>query len=135
MKKYIYKTRVRYGEVDRMGTVYYGNYFLYMESARTGLLREAGLPYSTMEDRGIMLPVTETNCKYKNFLRFDEEIVVETSLEYIRNASVKIKYRIKNAEGKMIALGYTIHPFINKDWKIVNIPEEIREKIEIYLEE
>jgi acyl-CoA thioester hydrolase len=45
MIEYISEIRVRYGETDQMGYVYYGNYALYCEVGRTELLRSLGLTY------------------------------------------------------------------------------------------
>jgi acyl-CoA thioester hydrolase len=133
MKKHIYKTRVRYAEVDQMGVVYYANYLAYLESGRTGLLRDEGFPYSEMEARGLLLPVMECHCKYKGAARYDEEISVETTLGYVKNASIKITYRIKNSEGEVIVTGYTVHPFVDRDWKIVSIPDEIKAVLAPYV--
>src|SRR5690625_7471785 len=49
--------RIRYGETDAMGVVYYGNYSLYLEEGRTEWLRDIGYTYKGLEDSGIMLPV------------------------------------------------------------------------------
>ena len=47
--------RVRYGETDRMGYVYYGNYAQYFEVARVEALRKLGMSYKELEDGGILL--------------------------------------------------------------------------------
>ena len=41
--------RVRYAETDKMGIVYYGNYFIYFEIGRVEYLRQRGLDYRRME--------------------------------------------------------------------------------------
>ena len=58
------KIRVRYGETDQMGYVYYGNYAEFYEVARVEMLRSLGLSYKWMEETGIMMPVLELKCKY-----------------------------------------------------------------------
>ena len=65
MKKTQTNIRVRYGETDKMGVVYYGNYPLYLEQGRTEWLRELGFSYRWMEDHNIQLPVTELHIQYK----------------------------------------------------------------------
>src|SRR5207302_653467 len=45
----ISRVRVRYAETDKMGVVYYANYFVWFEVGRTDLLREAGWTYRDME--------------------------------------------------------------------------------------
>ena len=133
MKQHTYKTRVRYAETDQMGVVYYANYLAYMESARTTLLREGGYPYGELEKDGYLLPVTECKVNYKGSARFDEEITVKTALDYVKNASIKINYAIYNEAGTLIVTGYTVHPFINPEWKIVPIPEGLKEMLCEYI--
>ena len=49
------KFRVRYGETDQMGYVYYGNYAQYFEMGRVEWLRNLGISYKRMEELGIIL--------------------------------------------------------------------------------
>ena len=135
MRKHVYKTRVRYAEVDQMGVVYYANYLAYLESARTALLREGGYSYARMEKEGLYLPVTECLCKYKGAARYDEEITVETSMGYVRNASIKINYTVRGEAGEVILTGHTIHPFVDKEWKIVGIPKDIKKILSSFIED
>ena len=51
--------RVRYAETDKMGVVYYANYFVWFEIGRTDLLRHSGWSYREMEAEGFGLPVLE----------------------------------------------------------------------------
>lgn len=60
MKRSLAGLRVRYGETDRMGFVYYANYIAWFEVGRSTLLEEAGYPYSKLEEDGCILPVVET---------------------------------------------------------------------------
>jgi acyl-CoA thioester hydrolase len=134
MKIHVYKTRVRYAETDQMGVVYYGNYLAYLESARTGLLREEGFAYSDLEKQGILLPVTECKIQYKGAARYDEEVSVAATLAYVKNASIKFNYKVYNAEEKQIAEAYTIHPFVNREWKIITIPDDVKAALTLYLD-
>ena len=135
MRKHIYRTRVRYAEVDQMGVVYYANYLAYMESGRTGLLRDGGYSYARMEKEGLFLPVTECQCRYKGAAKYDEELIVETTIAYVRNASIRFNYKIFNQAGEPIVTAHTIHPFIDANWKIVSIPDEISSILSSYIEE
>jgi len=58
------RVRVRYGETDQMGYMYYGNYAEFYEVARVEMLRSLGMTYRSMEESGIMMPVLEMHCKY-----------------------------------------------------------------------
>ena len=78
--------RVRYAETDKMGVVYYANYFVWFEVARTDWLRAHGWTYRAMEDEGVFLPVIEADCTYRRPARYDDEIDVraEVTGEYER---------------------------------------------------
>ncbi len=58
------RLRVRYGETDQMGYMYYGNYAEFYEVGRVEMLRSLGLTYSAMEESGIKMPVLELKCVY-----------------------------------------------------------------------
>ena len=59
------RVRVRYAETDKMGVVYYANYFVWFEVARADLLRSLGWSYREMEADGVSLPVIEAHCEYR----------------------------------------------------------------------
>lgn len=49
MYKHETQIRVRYGETDQMGYVYYGNYSQYYEVGRVEAMRSIGIPYAELE--------------------------------------------------------------------------------------
>ena len=59
------KIRVRYGETDQMGYVYYGVYAQYFEVGRVELLRKLGISYKELEQQGYALPVVNFDINYK----------------------------------------------------------------------
>ena len=61
MEDRIFETsvRVRYKETDQMGVVHHTNYIVWFEVGRTDLLRQLGLSYRDLEQRGILLPVVD----------------------------------------------------------------------------
>lgn len=95
--------RVRYGEVDQMGFLYYGNYALYYEVGRASMIREAGYPYSEMEKDGIVMPVVKMSSKFLRPARYDELITVETVLkELLVHPFVTFHHRLFNERGELI---------------------------------
>ncbi len=127
MKENMFKHKlfVRYFETDQMGVVYYSHYLVWFEAARTDMLKTRGLSYKEFEKMGYFLPVAEAHCKYIVPAHYEEDIIVETWIEEIKRASVRISYNVvREEDGKCLAVGYTVHPCINKDRKIVAFPEE-----------
>ena len=126
---HINKTEIRviYADTDHMWVVYHYNYLRYSEIVRTELLRELGISYKDMEDKyDIMLPVKEAFVDYKISIRYDEVIVVCTSIEKLKNASLRLKYEIRSKENENIlySTGYTLHPFVNKKSGEIVKPDE-----------
>ncbi len=107
-----YNIRVRYADTDKMGIVYNGNYLTYFEIGRTELMRAHGLPYTEFEKAGYYLPVVEAQVKYLNTAAYDDELIIEASLELQISPRVTFSYRILKGED-IITVGKTIHTFVN----------------------
>ena len=126
-----FNVRISYADTDRMGVVYYGNYFTLFEQGRTELMRNMGLRYRDLEEnQKVFLPVTETACNYYAPARYDDLIRVVTTITELGRAHMDFGYEIFNAEsGALLARGFTRHPFVNEKWKPVRAPEIIRSKL------
>ena len=135
MKKHIYKTQVRYSETDQMGVMHNSVYYIYMELARTDLVRSEGVTYKEMEDMGIFMPVLESGCRFKNPARYDDEVSVETHIAYLKNASIRFEYALRRADGLLLATGHTVHAAVDKQFDIIFIPDEWRAFLSKYLPE
>ncbi|TRZ47938.1 acyl-CoA thioesterase [bacterium] len=130
MKRNRVNVRVIYADTDAMGIVYHTNYIKWFEIGRTELLRSVGIVYAEMEAQGYNLPLTEAYCNYLSPAKYDQIIVVETELEYLKRASMKFVYTIWDEDRqKALVEGYTIHACTNNLGKIVRIPSFILEKV------
>src|SRR3972149_10534934 len=99
------KLRVRYGETDRMGYVYYGNYAEYFEVARVEALRELGMNYKDMEDSGIMLPVYTFSVKYFKPAFYDDLLTIKTNIKEIPKARITFSHEIYNEKRELLNTG------------------------------
>ena len=114
--KNLTRTRVRYGETDKMGIAYYGRYMDWFEMGRTEFCRASGKSFTEWEAAGIMLPVVEAHCRYKSSLLYDDEIEIETSITKLSRVSVIFTCKIFNLRtGNLSAEGYTKHAFTSSD--------------------
>lgn len=91
---YSHHIRSRYGETDQMGYVYYGRYLEYFEVARTEMIRSLGMPYTSLEEEGIMLPVVSTQVDYKAPIYYDELMDVRVHLFHIPTVKLETYYEI-----------------------------------------
>ena len=116
--------RVRYAETDKMGIVYYANYLIWMEVGRTDYCKSVGFSYRDMEKEQANMAVAEASCRYVAPARYDDEILVQTTVERLSRRIVTFLYSISNAEtGQRLAEGRTVHITVGKDGKTCSIPE------------
>lgn len=108
------KIRVRYGETDQMGYCYYGNYAQYFEVGRVETMRQLGMSYKSLEDQGVMLPVSRFEVDYLLPAKYDDEIEVETEIVALKGPKLTFHYRLFVA-GKLIATGITSLVFVDKN--------------------
>ena len=130
MKKTHTKLRVRYGETDQMGIVYYGNYADYLEQGRTEWLRTLGFSYKFMEANNIHLPVVNLNINYKKPALYDDVITITTTLKEIPTVRIEFYYEIHNQEGQLLITATTTLVFVNSTTnKIRKAPDYLLEKL------
>jgi acyl-CoA thioester hydrolase len=106
--------RVRYGETDQMGYVYYGHYGMYYEVARVESLRQLGLTYKSIEAQGIIMPVLENKSKFIAPARYDELLKIVCIIRDKPGIRIRFEYEIFNEENKLIHQGETLLVFVDK---------------------
>jgi acyl-CoA thioester hydrolase len=125
--------RVRYAETDKMGYCYYGNYASFLEIGRVESLRSLGISYKSLEDNGIMLPVSEFQIKYFSPAYYDDMLLIETKITAIKGVRIYFDYFIYNDNQKLIASAMTILVFIDAiSKKPVPPPKELLSIIQSY---
>jgi len=129
--------RVRYGETDQMGYLYYGNYALYYEVGRAEAIRQLGFTYRQLEEMGVMMPVAELNARYFRPALYDDLITVKTILKEL-NGSSKIQFHseLYNEAGELLNKGVTTLVFYDpKEKKTVNMPQELYSRLQPFFEQ
>lgn len=107
--------RVRYGETDQMGIVHHSVYPLYFEMGRTELFRQVGYPYTEMEKLGIIMPLNELKVKYVNPAKYDDLLIVETTIASYSPVKIVFSYRIVDRAGSLYTQGETTLVCVNKN--------------------
>lgn len=130
MSKAPVRIRAIYADTDAMGIVYHTNYIRWFEIGRIELLRKMGITYSEVEKDGFYLPVTRVYCHYHLPAHYDEIVLVETRIAYLKRASIKFTYLIwDESRENLLTEGYTIHACTDRDGKIIRVPSVITDKI------
>ena len=132
MKKFSTNVRVRYGETDQMGVVYHGNYASYFEIARTEWLRNLGVTYKELENKGIMLPVISLFFNFIKSAKYDDVLTITVILKKKPLVKIEFDYEIYNQKKEKISVGNSVLAFMDmKTNKPLRCPNYILEKLNI----
>ncbi len=127
------KIRVRYGETDKMGYVYYGVYPLYYEVGRTELMRKFDFPYKKIEDMGVMLPVKSLEIKYHLAAKYDDLLTVKTTIRELPSARITFYYEVYNEQEELLNEGSTMLIFVDEESRRPKrAPKELLDQLEPY---
>jgi acyl-CoA thioester hydrolase len=125
--------RVRYGETDRMGYVYYANYAEYFEVARVEALRGIGINYKKVEDDGIILPVYTFNIKYLKPAFYDDLLTIKCVIKEMPTTRLTFYYETYNEANEKLNEGETTLVFFNTQTKRpTTAPDVFVDKIKQY---
>ena len=124
-----FQKRVRYGETDQMGYLYYGHYAQYYEIGRVEMLRSLGITYKDLEEKyGTFMPVLHLECRYVRPARYDELLTIETTLRKLPKKDIVFYIEIKNEEGKIVNGGRVRLCFLDrKTLKVTSVPKILLE--------
>lgn len=110
------RVRVRYKETDQMGIAHHSNYIVWFEIGRTDLCRAAGITYAEIEARGFLLVVTEVGCRYRSPFRYDEEVLIRTSLATVASRAMTFAYELYDGSGQDLrASGLSSHLWLDRE--------------------
>jgi acyl-CoA thioester hydrolase len=120
--------RVRYAETDKMGVVYYGNYYIYFEIGRVEYMRNLGIDYRKMEiEDATFIVVAESTCRYRRPARYDDLLRIRTRALSVKRRTIHFGYEILHHEtGELVATGETIHVVCGSNGKPKALPEKYR---------
>lgn len=118
--------RPRYADTDAMGVVYYANYLVYFEVARTTALAELGHPYWDMEKAGVLIPVLRAHCEYLRPARYGDLLTIRVARSRPGAARVRFDYELRReGEEAPLATGFTEHAFMGREGKPIRPPRDI----------
>ena len=116
----------RYAETDQMGIIHHSIYAVWFEAGRTDFLKKSGFSNTNIEAKGILLPLYEMNCQFKSPAKYEDEIMILTSLKQISRVRLYFSYQVVNAVNqKLIATGETMHAWTDKALKPINAAKTV----------
>ena len=129
---FAHRQRVRFGETDLQGVVYYANYLLFAEVGRIAYLRELGVVYERdLLAHDVDFTIGEARVRYQAPLHFDEEYDIKVRVGEIRHSSWTFEYAMDRSDGLHCADASTIQVMIDrKTGRATRIPVALRQVLE-----
>ncbi|MBP1976302.1 thioesterase family protein [Cohnella thailandensis] len=141
---FMHPIRVRYQETDKMAVVYHTNYINWFEIGRTEWIRQAGVSFRDIEEKGLMLPVVHLEASYLKPAKYDDWITVCTRVTEFSKVRLRFEYKVllgdvtsegrvtgEAPEAPLLTSGSSLHGWINSDWKVVGIDKKAPELYEL----
>ena len=126
--------RVRYGETDKAGVVYYANYLLYFEVARSAFMRDLGKSYAQVEREGVLLTVVDAHCKYLGSAHYEDPLTITTTVTKLTLTRVVFSHEVlREGTGDLIATGHTTLAALDsrsEPRKPCRLPEDLKQILE-----
>lgn len=123
--------RVRYGETDQMGYLYYGNYAQYFEVGRVETIRALGLSYKELEDKhGIWMPVVSLEQRFVRPAYYDDLLTVRTEIRKLPDQYITFHCEVYNPQRKLVNAGRVRLCFLEASTKkAISAPAFMIEKL------
>lgn len=138
MARYSIEEYVRWEDIDAAGIINYQAYLRFFGLAEAELLRSAGLNYRFLfEELGIWLPRVRVECNFHRPVKLDELLVVEAYFSHIGRTSIQLDFEVRRRTDRSDAVAtgrYVLVCVRQGDFSPVPVPEEIRRRIEPYVE-
>lgn len=101
--------RVYYEDTDLAGIVYYANYLKFIERARTEWVRGLGVDQGKLKsDTGVVFVVRRVEADYLVPARFDDELLVRTTVQVVGGARLVLKQDVTRAEEALFSAIVTL---------------------------
>lgn len=118
--------RVRYVECDPMGYLHHSNYLPYFEMGRTELLRQRGLAYRDLEERGFFFVVARMAVQFKRPARYDDELELVTRIQRQTRARIDHVYELYNRQSRLLlTTAESTIACVNRKGEPIAIPDDL----------
>ncbi len=126
-----YSFKVRWGDTDAAGIVFYPNFYKWMDEATHEFL--AAIGFSTtflLTEHQTATPLLEANCQFKSPLFFEDEVILQSEVVEMKQKVFKISHKFFKDE-KLVAEGYGVRAWTSfkEKAKAYPIPDQVREKM------
>ncbi|MDH5233464.1 MAG: acyl-CoA thioesterase [Gemmatimonadota bacterium] len=94
----VVQERVRWGDCDPLGIIYYGTYIRFFEVAENEMFRAAGLPYHVLRvERQVQLPRKAFQVEFHSPAEMDELMEIRVGVSRIGETSITMRFEAYRA--------------------------------------
>ena len=123
-----FPVRVYYEDTDLAGIVYYANYLKFIERARSEWVKELGIDQVQMKADGLVFAVRRVEADYLSPAKFDDELVVETTMEPGSGARLVVRQDVKR-DGTLLFSALVTIICMTSDGAVTRLPAAIRRSV------
>jgi acyl-CoA thioester hydrolase len=122
--------KVRFYEVDSYQVAWHGHYIAWFEVARNELASRFGLDPMQLKEAGLMAPVVDLTCKFKLPARYNDEVIIQTSMERTETAKLIFHYTLMR-DTEVLAEGGTTHVLTDlMGTMLYKVPPAVHQRLE-----
>ena len=131
---YSFPVRVYFENTDAGGVVYHGEYFKFLERARTEWLRHLGFDHQALaRDHRMVFVVTSMAIDFQKAARLDDNLAVSVRLESLGKVRSVFAQEIRRDDEVLVVAKVTVASLAAHNFKPVEIPAALRKKMEASL--
>jgi acyl-CoA thioester hydrolase len=124
------EVRVRFGDTDPYGIVYFVSYFRYCHRAIEEFLRAVGLPpaetFKNVQE-GFGLPIVEAWGRFRRPSQYGDLLRIETRIQEVRSKAIVFRFEFYPETGRdLLAEGMATLVAIGADWRARELPDRVK---------
>ena len=120
-----WQTRVRFQDIDAAGIVFYPRILEYFHDAYVELLSVRGVALdAALRDRRWLAPIKHAEADFLAPLSFGDVVDVELVRALVAGSVLTLGWRA-SAGGRAVAVGHTVHVFVDARFQKVPVPEAV----------
>ena len=131
---YSFPVRVYFENTDAGGVVYHGEYLKFLERARTEWLRHLGFDHQALaRNHRMVFVVTAMAIDFLKAARLDDTVAVSVRLESLGKVRCVFAQEVRRDDEVLVKAKITVACVTGENFKPVEIPEDLRRKMEAAL--
>jgi acyl-CoA thioester hydrolase len=125
-KPFVFQSRVRFGDTDASGRIFYIDLLRHVDAAEAEFLRDRGVGYKKIQNADVGFPRVRVECDYTGALVYDDLMDIAVTVDRIGGASFTLAFDV-TVEGRNTARAkVTIVCFDRKTQRPLPLPENLR---------